>query len=141
LIVLNAGEYTDQERRWFEDRVCVCGCGQSVVGRSAKTLYVDHRHSQRRYRRKLKTAARAAGLPANLSLQTVETASTTNPHHGDAPKPRPRRQARPRPGVTVYLPTVEDAEAVAGQLARAGLPQADQVIAAISRRTNRERAT
>jgi hypothetical protein len=101
-------------------RVCACGCGASIEHRNAKTKYIDRSHSQRAYRRKVKAAAKAAGLPSNLSLETVQASSPMGVRSGDAPTPRKRRKTKPRPGVSIYLPTLDaalDLEAVAADLA------------------------
>lgn len=92
------------------DYRCACGCGEQLHGGGERVLYVDPRHRQRAYRRRLEALAKAAGIPARLSLETVQAARSTTARNADAQKrratPRPRR---PRPGVTVYFPTPEAA--------------------------------
>lgn len=77
-------------------RRCGCGCGGSMEGRPRRALYIDHRHAQRAYRKRLAEQLDAAGLPRTLSLQTVETANYPRDRNGDAPAAgnRPQRRSR-----------------------------------------------
>jgi hypothetical protein len=65
-------------------RLCACGCGTSLAGRRDGTLYVDHAHAQRAYRRRLRAALAGAGLPTSLSLRMTDGANGTPTHHGDS---------------------------------------------------------
>jgi hypothetical protein len=85
-------QYTEEERELIDARMCVCNCGKSVAHRGVKTLYLEN-HRQNRHKRKVKAAATAAGLPANLSLETVSASSPTGVRSGDAPKPRQARKS------------------------------------------------
>ena len=111
-------------------RLCACGCRRSLEGRSERTIYFDHRCSQRAYRKRLREAAEAAGVPARLSLETVRAAKSTLDHNGDA-HARPRaRQKRSRTGLSIYLPTPERAEALAAALEQlaADRPELDMTL-------------
>jgi RNA 3'-terminal phosphate cyclase len=136
-------EYTEQELAWIDARICACGCKGSVAHRGIRTLYLEG-HRQRRHKRKVKAAARAAGLPDRLSLQTVLAASPTAGRSGDAPAPVRRRQRKPRPGVQVYLPSVGHAqllEAIVAGADRGQLPQeiAEEIAEAVRRAIERRR--
>jgi hypothetical protein len=89
----------------MSQRKCACNCGADLAGRSERTLYANERCRQRAYRRRVKRAAAAAGLPASLSLENVETAKGTRDRNGDAHTARRPRQTRRREGVSVYLKT------------------------------------
>lgn len=69
-----------------EPRLCACDCGQPLDGRRGNTRYVDARHRQRAYRKRLDAEARARGLSANLSLRTVRATRATRTRNGDARK-------------------------------------------------------
>jgi hypothetical protein len=84
-------EQLQQERA--ERGLCGCGCGESLKGRSARSLYLDARCRQRAYRERLNAAAEAAGVPAHLSLETIRAATPPGDRNGDA---QTRRQAPPR---------------------------------------------
>lgn len=94
---------------------CACACGRELDS-SVRKVYADVRCRQRHHRRRLQAAAEAAGVPARLSLQALQTSNRTGERHGDAPARRPARKRGPRPGVTVYLPSLELAELVLGHL-------------------------
>lgn len=84
---------------WDRARVCKCGCGRSLSGRHRRVESWDERCRQRVYRRKLKGAAEAVGLPASFSLKTLESATSTADRRGDghASPGKPRRPcAKPR---------------------------------------------
>ena len=87
--------YTEQERELIARRICPCSpaCRQSVAGRRQSTIYVDAAHRQRHYRNRVKTAATAAGLPAVLTLKTVQGSTPTKKRHGDAPRARKSGQS------------------------------------------------
>lgn len=91
---------------------CACRCGTRIVGGSVRTFYVDERHRKRHHRAKLERLAAAAGVPARLSIETLQAARGTGERPADAPAPRKRRQSK-RDGVSVYLPSLAVAEAVA----------------------------
>lgn len=98
------------------DYRCACGCGEQLHGGGERVLYVDPRHRQRAYRRRLEAEAKAAGIPARLSLETVQAARSTTARNADAQTrraaPRRRRPSRPRDGVSAYFPSIDVAEAV-----------------------------
>ena len=91
-------------------RLCACGCGESLEGRSNRALYVNDRHRQRAYRRRLEDAAEAAHVPARLSLKTLE-AGTSPPRdrNGDAETARKPARARKRSDVRVSYSRLVDA--------------------------------
>lgn len=95
---------------------CACGCRTELGPGAVRQTYVDQRHRGRAHRARLQRAAEAAGVPPRLSLHALEEASATRERHGDAPARRKRRKTGPRPGVTVYLPTVRGAELALGLL-------------------------
>ena len=123
-------------------RSCGCGCGEQLVGRSENTLYVNERHRQRAYRRRLKEAAEAAKLPSSLSFKSIESAQDTQRRNGDGHTQRPKRRRTPRPGVTCYFPTVEAAEAArrAIDAAHRDLAHLDQAQDALEAAVARRRA-
>lgn len=86
---------------------CGCGCGAPLSSMTVRTFYVDKRHSQRAYRRRLERAAEASGVPARLSLQALQASNPSRERRDDAPAPRTARERRPLPGVRIYFPTVE----------------------------------
>lgn len=96
--------------------LCGCGCKNQILSRRASTVYVDERHKQRGYRRRLNAAAAAAGVAPRVTLEAVRATTLTANRNGDAqalPKaPQKRRKRSPRPGVTVYFPTPAVAELV-----------------------------
>lgn len=67
-----------------EPRTCACDCGQPLDGRRGNTRYVDPRHRQRAYRKRLAIEAEANGLSANLSLRSVRASTRTRKRHRDA---------------------------------------------------------
>lgn len=92
---------------------CGCGCTKPLPGNPGRRKYVNERHRQRSYRNRLEREARALGVTTRLSLSSLQTPDRTREHHADAHTPgtRPqRRRSRPRPGVTLYLPTLDAAE-------------------------------
>jgi hypothetical protein len=100
-----------------DGRVCACGCGASLAGRRVTVRYVSEQHRQRAYRRRLREAAKAAGLPVTLSLRTVQASNPTRNRSGDGPSAGTAQQRRRREGVSVYFPTVADAELAERMLA------------------------
>jgi hypothetical protein len=80
-------------------KTCACGCGELLVGRRANTRYVNARHRQRAYRRRVQAAMSAHGLPVSLSLQVAQTTSPPTNRNGDARSGLSARQRRrPTPG-------------------------------------------
>jgi hypothetical protein len=72
--------------------LCACGCKRPAQ-RGSK--YHDYeRCRQRAYRGRVKAAAAAAGLPASISMETVEAATHPTPRNGDARARRNRPQKR-----------------------------------------------
>lgn len=107
--------------------LCGCGCGERLPipyrgkGRDRHQIpfeegrkrFVRESHRQRHYKDKLRRLAHAQDAPLVLSLKTVGLGSPTRDRSGDAPgKPR-KRQTSSRKGVSIYLPTVQDAERLA----------------------------
>lgn len=92
---------------------CGCGCPRLLPDNPGRRKYVNERHRQRSYRNRLEREARALGVTTRLSLTSLQTPDSTRERHADADTPatRPqRRRSRPRPGVTLYLPTLDVAE-------------------------------
>lgn len=121
--VLELKHELEAEVRELADRgVCGCGCGGPLTkGGNGRRLYLTG-HRQRFRRRLLKRLAEASGVPANLSLKSLQASETTGDRNGDAQPPGKRPRRAPRPGVTLYLPTLEDAERLAGLLDWEGTP-------------------
>jgi hypothetical protein len=110
--VIDRSLYTDVELERIDNRMCVCGCGKWLGRRSKNTIYFSHACSQRRYRRRLNAAAKAAGLPEHLNLQTVPTPTTKR--HGDGQKRR--QQAQRRSGTSIRISYRKALAAIAGEL-------------------------
>lgn len=68
-------------------------CSNLISSRRKNTKYCCEAHRQEAYRRRVKAAARANGLPANLSLKTVQATGSTGKRSGDAPKRRKSGQS------------------------------------------------
>lgn len=94
-----------------ERDLCGCGCGEPLPrARHARRRYVAEHHRQRQYQRRLEAEARALGVPTRLSLRELEAMERTPNRPSDAESGRTapkRRRSTPRPGVTLYLPTVD----------------------------------
>jgi hypothetical protein len=92
-----------------ERGLCGCGCGEELGGQggNGRKVFRDVRHRQRFRRRMLKRLAEASGVPANLSVRTLQATETTDERNGDAQTRRKRPRRAPRPGVSIYLPTPE----------------------------------
>jgi hypothetical protein len=103
-----------------ERGLCGCGCGERLpVKRHARRRYLGEHHRQRQYQRRLEAEARALGVPARLSLRGLEAMHRPGNRPSDAetgPQAPKRRRPAPRPGVTLYLPTVELAERLVREL-------------------------
>jgi hypothetical protein len=103
-----------------EPRLCGCSCGERLDdGRSAKAKYVNERHRQRAYRRRVKEEARRRGVEPSLTLETLRATDRAGVRNGDAQTARGRRKRGPLPGVRVYFQPGE-AEALLEALDGAG---------------------
>lgn len=113
--------------------VCGCGCGANLGPRPGRRRYANDRHRQRAYRGRLELEAKALAIPARLSVAALRAHESTGERHADAQAPPTapkRRRSSPRPGVTLYLPTLELAEHLRDELREVlepatvhGLPQ------------------
>ena len=72
-------------------RLCACGCGDPLDGRSARALYVSRTHAQRAYRRRLIEDLRAAGLPTSVSRAQLGSSVPVTGGNGGAQTPRRSR--------------------------------------------------
>lgn len=93
--------------------MCGCGCPSPLPAPRGRRRYLNERHRQRGYRRRLEVEARALGVPGRLSQKSLSASIPTGERHADAqtrPTPPQARRSRPRPGVTLYLPTLALAE-------------------------------
>lgn len=86
-----------------ERRQCACGCGQSLEGRSHRAIYFDSRCKQRAHQKRLDAAAKAAGVPARVSLKTLQTITSTGNGQSDRQRGARRRKPQPRPGQAVTI--------------------------------------
>lgn len=86
------------------------GCLNPISSRRKNTKFCCEAHRQEAYRRRVRAAATAAGLPANLSLKTVEQSTPTENRSGDA---RSRRKS----GQSVRISYRKAVEAVGQHLA------------------------
>lgn len=104
-------ELDSELEQLLEAGLCGCGCGEPIDGGgNGRRRYRDG-HRQRAHRRRVELEAKVRGVPARLSLKALEATNPPRERHADA-QTKPRRPRRPRPGVTVYLPSVEAAERV-----------------------------
>jgi hypothetical protein len=71
---------------------CGCGCGAPVPD-DDHPRYIDNRHKQRAYRRRVADEMHAHGLPAALSLKAARSGDPTSARNGDAQN---TREAAPR---------------------------------------------
>lgn len=100
--------------------MCGCGCPEHLPTPRGRRRYVNERHRQRAYRSRLEREAAALGVPARLTHEALDATIRTEDRHADAQSAASaptRRKSRRRPGVSVYVPTIEDAEALLGALA------------------------
>lgn len=118
---------------------CGCGCGERFPAGGGRR-YVNERHRQRAYRRRVKAAAEARGLPGSLSLQSVEATGRAGRRNGDAEKGGERPIRRPRPGVTVYFPTPGAAELALAAVRTQGGAWRREAEGALERALERRRA-
>jgi hypothetical protein len=112
-------ELADEVRERVRAGVCGCGCGAPLGTVKGGRRYVNARHRQRAYRHRLELEAKVLAIPARLSLQALREYEPTRERHADAqeqPQPQKRRRSAPRPGVTLYLPSVDLAEQLAAEL-------------------------
>lgn len=118
----------------IEIATCACGCGRTFRRSHARRIYAvpgvcKHRARQK----KLKAAAKAAGVPVHLSLQQAAALGTTRNGRSDPQSgtsaPRKPRPARVRPTLT---PTEAQA-LVAGRSSKARAAAIDKVAAALAR--------
>lgn len=96
--------------------MCPCGCGE--LAKPGRLYANPDRCKYRVYRAKKKARAVAAGLPASLSLKSIEAANTTSRGGGHRETRRNRASRPPRPGVTVYIPDPSAAEEARSLLTR-----------------------
>lgn len=95
-----------------ERGMCGCGCPERLPVNRGRRRYVNERHKQKAYRQRLEREAEALGVPTRLSLARLQRTNPTRDRRADgqsAASGRQRRQSRPRPGLTVYVPTVDAA--------------------------------
>lgn len=110
------------------------GCGR-VISTKRRKRYCDARHRSQRHKQRLEAVAKLRGVETHPSLRTLQAGNPPPERRGDAQNGRnaPQRRRKPRPGVSVYFPTVADAElALEGGLT-------DDVITAIERALERRR--
>lgn len=91
-----------------ERGMCGCGCPTALPVPRGRRRYVNDRHRQRAYRHRLEREADALGIPARLSLESLQGTIRTSERHADAQSAASaarRGQTRPRLGVTLYLST------------------------------------
>lgn len=112
---MHKARYTEGEQARIDAGMCICGCSEQA---SPSSVYANEKHRKRRYRAKVKAAATAAGLPANLSLESVEASTPTKARTGDAPAARKRRKSGPSIRVS-YRKAVEAVAAEIGDTDRA----------------------
>jgi hypothetical protein len=90
-------------------RTCACGCGRDIEGRHRGARYLNDRHRQDAYRKRVAQAIVAAGLPARLSLKTAEAHTSTHSRHTDANSGGSARRGRKPSDVRVGFPQLEAA--------------------------------
>ena len=67
-----------------KSRLCLCGCGEPLPrSRKLTAKYVDHRHAQRAYRKRLKERAEAQGVPSSLTFKELDSTNPLGNRHGD----------------------------------------------------------
>lgn len=116
---------------------CPCGCGGPVL--RGRKYALGGRCRQRAYRKRVRAAADAAGVPPTVTLETVDAASRTGARNGDAQTRRNRPPRTPRPGLTVYIADRGAAEAARTFLAAPRRPGLDLVADAIAKAQERRR--
>jgi hypothetical protein len=137
---VSGGDYTDEELERIERRVCLYRkCDNSLGGSSIRRLYCTEKHRKARHRELLRRELEAAGLPSSLSMKTARASGTTNerPRDGHTRPAAPQKRS-PRPGLSVYFPTVADAESAAHALH--GLGVGEPIVRALDRRRRKAKA-
>lgn len=139
----------ERQRAAVRDGRCGCLCGQSLPPRRhARRSYLNERHRDRAYVARLDARAADLGVPTRgrrIGLSELEARNPSRNRRDDAEKPRQRREARRREGVSIYLPSVPVATAAREQIAL-GLvdadttPEMDATLAAFDRALARRRA-
>lgn len=77
-----------------EARKCALERCPNLIGhRRSNTKYCCEAHRQEAYRQRVREAAKANGLPANLSLKSVQATAPTGKRSGDAPRRRKSGQS------------------------------------------------
>lgn len=140
-------ELDEELRERIDAGVCGCGCGAPLPSRKGGRKYARESHRQRAHRHRLELIAKALAIPARLSLRELRQYEPTGERHADAQEPPQapkRRRSAPRPGVTLYLPSVEVAERLALGLhadgcTGEGRASRDVLLAAIERALERRR--
>lgn len=117
-----------------EIATCACGCGKTFRKSHARRIYAVPGVCKHKARaRKLRAAAKAAGVPVHLSLQTAEALGTTRNGRSDPYGRTPvQRRARPKR----VRPTLTPAEAqalVAGRSSKTRAAAVDKIAAALAR--------
>lgn len=98
-------------------RPCACGDCEEFVSRGGNgRLEYAPGHRQRGYRKRVKAAMVASGLPAYPSLQVARMKGTINKRNGDAQKSGKRRQTRNGDGVRLYISTAEAEALLRGEI-------------------------
>lgn len=117
-----------EERDANDDGLCACLCGKVLPSRKRGKRYLDDRHRDARYRARVQALAELKGVHARESLKTLQATNDTRERRPDAPaaRNRPQRPRKPRPGVTLYVPTLERAELLL-ELLRMPSPSIDVV--------------
>ncbi len=88
-------------------RLCACGCGRSMDGRSSRAIYFSHACAQRVSRRKLQRELNDAGLPTRLNRSLIVSATVPSQNdHGDR-----ETRSRSRSGLQVSYRKAVDAMA------------------------------
>lgn len=125
-------------------RACACGCPRPIPGDAhARRIYFDDACRMRVRRRRLREALKAAGLPALLTIENLQGIRITGAPERHAQNGAPARESKPRtprPGVTVYIPTIGAAEALTAALRDLDGPAAHAHADALERAIQRHRA-
>lgn len=122
--------------------MCGCGCPERLPVPVGRRRYVNERHRQRAYRARLEREAAALGVPTRLSHSALQATIRPHDRRADAQTARrtpQRRKSRPRPGVTVYVPTVDAVAALLDALADDARPVVVEHRAALAAALERRR--